>query len=163
LFFIDLISFSTVSFIKIIFWTPCLQGGWTRKGNSCQGHPFLTHGGCELCALTGIQIANKKALQAIMLEGLHPVFLTLFYVLPLGLCLSQSETISEPPFLPLRQKKNIFQRPQSNGKLARQVFWLSDLSTICAFPPGLNQTVASAEFVPDYSGGTTPDFNGIPF
>jgi hypothetical protein len=29
-------------------------------------------------AITGIQFANKKALQAIMLEGLHPVFLTLF-------------------------------------------------------------------------------------
>jgi hypothetical protein len=32
----------------------------------------------QVCALIGIQIANRKALQAILLEGLHPVFLTLF-------------------------------------------------------------------------------------
>jgi hypothetical protein len=43
-----------------------------------EGYPFHARCGCQLCALTGIQIANKKALQAIMLEGLHPVFLTLF-------------------------------------------------------------------------------------
>jgi hypothetical protein len=43
-----------------------------------EGYPYHAQGGCKLCALTGIQIANKKALQAIMLEGLHPVFLTLF-------------------------------------------------------------------------------------
>jgi hypothetical protein len=29
-------------------------------------------------------------------------------------------------------------------------------------PVCLEQTVAYADFVPDYSGGTTPDFHGIP-
>jgi hypothetical protein len=43
---------------------------------------------------------NKKPFKRLLLEGLHPVYLTLFYEM-LDLC-----------------------RPQSYGKLARQVFWL---------------------------------------
>ena len=70
-----------------------------------------------------------------MLEGLHPVFLTLCSL----------------------------RRPRSDDNLARQVFWFSDPSTTCAFPPGFSRQWQYAGFVPDYSGGTTPDFNGIPF
>jgi len=49
-----------------------------EEGNPCQRYPFFFRTGCLIRALTGIQIANKKALQAASLEGLHPVFLTLF-------------------------------------------------------------------------------------
>jgi hypothetical protein len=45
----------------------------------------------------------------------------------------------------------------------RQVFWLSDRPTLCAFPFQAVETVAFADFVPDYSGGTAPDFNGISY
>ena len=45
----------------------------------------------------------------------------------------------------------------------RQVFWFSDHSTNRAFPPGLIRQWQLAAFVPDYSDGLTPDFNGIPF
>jgi hypothetical protein len=42
---------------------------------------------------------TKKPLKQFRLEGLHPVYFTLFYVLP-GLCHSQSETAAKHPFLP---------------------------------------------------------------
>ena len=48
-------------------------------------------------------------------------------------------------------------------KVVRQVFWLPDQSTLCTFPPDLYQAVVFANFVSDYSGGTTPDFHGIPY
>jgi hypothetical protein len=45
-----------------------------------------------------------------------------------------------------------------------QVFWLPDLPTLCAFPFRLvTKQWLFADFVPGYSGGTAPDFNGIPY
>jgi len=47
---------------------------------------------------------------------------------------------------------------------SRQVFWLSDHPKGCAFPPdSLRQWHNIAAFVPEHSGGTAPDFYGIPF
>ncbi len=42
----------------------------------------------------------------------------------------------------------------------RLVFWLPDPSTCRALPP--NRQWHHAVFVPGYSGGSAPDFNGIP-
>jgi hypothetical protein len=76
------------------------------------------------------------------LEGLHPVYLTLFYVLP-DLCLSQSETNAQYPHLPLsrRAKMRIFQRSQNIGKLARQVFWLPRPFSNLPIPIGRNSGI----------------------
>jgi hypothetical protein len=96
-------------------------------------------------ASTGIQLANKKAPQATVLEGLHPVFLTLFCVTTMSV---------------------------GRGIIANWQGRSSD-SPACsaAFPSLLDETVAfSAEQVPfvnekgrGYSGGTAPEFNGIPY
>jgi hypothetical protein len=45
--------------------------------------------------------------------------------------------------------------------MIRQVFWLSDHPTDCAFPQVFLQWHVAA-FVPDYRGGTAPGFHGIP-
>jgi hypothetical protein len=50
----------------------------------------------------------------------------------------------------------------------RQVFWLPVHFTCRAFPfvfaaNADTQTVAIAAFIPGYSGGSAPDFNGFPY
>jgi hypothetical protein len=47
--------------------------------------------------------------------------------------------------------------------MIRQVFWLSDHPTGCAFPQGIFLQWLFAAFVPDYRGGTAPGFHGIPY
>jgi len=45
----------------------------------------------------------------------------------------------------------------------RQVFWLSDHPVIRPFPFVIHKQWHFADFVPDYSGGTAPEFHGIPY
>jgi hypothetical protein len=76
-------------------------------------------------------------------EGLHPVYLTLKYVLP-GLRRSQSETNAKHPiFAPfhLGVKMRIFHRFQNNGKMARQVFWLPRPFSNLPIPIGRNSGI----------------------
>jgi type III secretory pathway component EscS len=74
-----------------------------------------------------------------MLEGLHPVFLALFIMMRC-LCLPQSTG-------------NL--QGRSSGFRIRLLTAPSHLA--------LTRQWHGAAFVPDYSGGTTPEFNGIPF
>lgn len=82
----------------------------------------------------------KKAFQAKTLERLHPVYLVLSKLTPES-CNAAETRLS---FL-------------------RQVFWLSDQPNVCTFPIRFIEQWYFAEFVPDHSGGTAPDSNGISY
>jgi hypothetical protein len=86
-----------------------------------------------------MHIANKKALQAITLEGLHPVFLTLFILCAFSVC----------------RRALAIKQGRSSGFRILLLAAPSRLASTRQWHP--------AAFVPDYSGGTTPDFNGIPY
>jgi hypothetical protein len=62
----------------------------------------------------------KKPFKRLWLEGLHPVYLTLVYLLP-GLCLSQSMTITKRSFLPdtTANKKERFSKVSNQWQLGK--------------------------------------------
>ena len=96
---------------------------WKKKGKPCQVIPSFSVMGARF-AYEPVFRSQKKSPSSTMLEGLHPVFLTLF------IC-------SYNPYL-----------PQSYSQFIRQVFWLSDLPIFCTFPSDFNQIVASCRFRP---------------
>jgi hypothetical protein len=92
-------------------------------------------------------LQNKKPFKRIMLEGLHPVFLTLFYRLPHLRLPAEIQQIGKAGLL----APPPFQQP-SHPDRSKQ--WHSQLKGFSFRPKQKEQ---------GYSGGTAPGFNGIPY
>ena len=91
---------------------------------------------------TRVKQKNPSSFQ--WLEGLHPVYLTLFYVLPI-LCRSQSETIAKRPFLPhfISGQKWTFFKGLKTAAI-RQGRSSGSPALLATFPSRLVETVALA-------------------
>jgi hypothetical protein len=88
---------------------------------------------------------NQKSPSSLLLEGLHPVFFTLSVYQPVlsprsaAVVLEKAGLLASPPV----------RRPSHWVKTQQ---WLTELNRFPYFKKGRG-----------YSGGTAPDFNGIPY